>query len=88
MTVNVTCLQYPGHSLKGRLANLSAHGLSLILSNELPTGAAAKVEWGSANFVGEIIYCQPYLQEFLIGLRVDDPVYDATKPSQNETSAT
>jgi hypothetical protein len=88
MTVKVTCLQNPGHCQKGRLANLSAHGLSLILSDGLPTGAAAKVEWGSANFVGEIIYCQPYLQEFLLGLRVDDPVYDATKSSQNETSAT
>jgi hypothetical protein len=88
MTVKVTCLQTPDRSQKGRLANLSAHGLSLILSSELPTGTVAKVEWGSTNFVGEIIYCQPYLQEFLLGLRVNDPVYDATKSSQKETSAT
>ena len=88
MTVKVTCLQYPGHSHRGRLVNLSAHGLSLILGNELPTGAAAKVEWGSACFVGEIVYCQPYRQEFLLGLSVDDPVYDATTSSRDETSAT
>lgn len=88
LTVKVTCLQYPAHSHKGRLANLSAHGLSLILGDQLPTGIAAKVEWGSADFVGEIVYCQPYGQEFLLGLSVDDPVYDATKSSQDETSTT
>lgn len=79
MTVTVTCLNPPGTSAKGRLANLSAHGLSLILRRELAAGSAVKVEWENADFVGELVYCQPYGDEFLAGVEVEDPVYDTAK---------
>jgi len=80
ITVQVTCLDYPGASIKGRLADLSAHGLSLILDRELAAGSAIRVEWGETALVGESVYCQPRGREFLIGLKVNDPVYDARKP--------
>jgi hypothetical protein len=88
ITAKVTCLNSPGPSIKGRLANLSAHGLSLILSRELPAGSAVRVEWGNTKFMGEVIYCLPYKDEFLVGLRVEDPVYDSGKASQSERNAT
>lgn len=88
ITAKVTCLNAPGPAIKGRLANLSAHGLSLIISCELPTGSAVSVEWGDTKFIGELIYCQPHKDEFLVGLRVEDPVYDSGKVTQSERNAT
>jgi hypothetical protein len=86
--VHVTCLTDPAPPLKGRLANLSAHGLSVILKSELPAGSLLKVEWGSTEFVGELVYCQPYGSEFLMGLNVENPVYDTKKTATTRKSAT
>jgi hypothetical protein len=79
LSVKVTCLNPQGTSTKGRLANLSAHGLSLILQRELAAGSSVKVEWDKADFVGELVYCQPYGDEFLAGLEVEAAVYDTAK---------
>jgi hypothetical protein len=75
----VTCPDLPGCASKARLADLSVHGLSLILNKELHVGSSVTVEWGSYAFVGESIYCEPRGREFLVGLRVDDPVYETAK---------
>jgi hypothetical protein len=83
LTVTVTCPELSGRSIKARLADLSVHGLSLILSRELPLGSRVKVEWGQTNFVGELVYCETYGREYLAGLKVDDPVYATLRnPSQ------
>ncbi len=79
LTVNVTCPELPGSIIKARLADLSVHGLSLILNEELNVGSLLKVEWGNVTFLGELIYCQPHGQEFLVGLKVEDPVYETAK---------
>jgi len=84
MTVKVTCLNAPGPSIKGRLANLSAHGLSIILSRTLPEGAAVRVEWGETSFMGELVYCNPHGNEFIAGLKVEEPVYDSGRVAQTE----
>jgi hypothetical protein len=53
------------------------------MGRELPLGSRVKVEWGKTTFLGELIYCETYGQEYLIGLKVDDPVYATTRnPSQ------
>ena len=65
------------------MADLSAHGLSLILNNEVQVGSSVKVRWGEFTFVGESIYCQPQGREFLVGLKVEDPVYDTAKKHAN-----
>jgi len=78
LTVNVTCPDIPG-SAKARLANLSVHGLSLILGRKMHIGSLAKVEWGSVTFMGEVVYCQPHGKEILVGLKVEDPVYETAK---------
>jgi hypothetical protein len=78
MIAKVTCLEDPGTSMDGRLANLSAHGLSLIIPGELPAGASVKVQWGNTDFVGQLLYCEPYGNEYRAGLQVDDPIYDST----------
>jgi hypothetical protein len=76
LTVNVAPTDRPGQNAKARLADLSVHGLSLILKEKLPVGSSIKVQWGSAVFVGEIIYCRAHGREFLAGLKVEDSVYE------------
>jgi len=56
------------------------------LSRELPTGCAVKVEWGSSEFVGELIYCLPHGNEFLAGLNVETPVYDTKRSTTSSKS--
>jgi hypothetical protein len=85
ISVKVTLLNNPDLWMKGRLASLSAHGLSVILGCELPAGAAVRVEWGSTAFVGELIYCQAHGQEYLAGLKVEEPVYDAQAPQSGKS---
>ncbi len=79
MTVTVSSPDFLRGSCKARLADLSVHGLSLILKEKLPAASLIKVEWGTATFVGELIYCQPHGNEFLAGLKVDDPVYETAR---------
>ena len=79
LTANVTCNDLSDSSAKARLANISVHGLSLILNKKLSVGSLAKVEWGSVTFVGEVVYCKPHGKEVIVGLKVDDPVYETAK---------
>jgi hypothetical protein len=79
LTVQITCLDLPDYTSKARLADLSVHGLGLILNEALHVGATVKVEWGNLTFIGESIYCNPHGKEFLVGLRVEDPVYETAK---------
>ncbi len=83
LTVNVTSADLPGAS-KARLANLSVHGLSLILGKKMQVGSLAKVEWGTVTFMGEVVYCQPHGKEVLVGLKVEDPVYETAKKYANQ----
>jgi hypothetical protein len=84
MIATITGIDEPGLSMKGRLANLSAHGLSLILPDELPSGITVKVEWGNSQVQGRLVYCQPYGDEYRAGLQVEDPIYDATLARKDE----
>jgi len=77
MSVTSTPLDRSGGAIKGRLKDLSAHGLSVITSAELPPGSMVRVEWHSNVFNGRSIYCDQHGQEFLIGIDVDGRVYDA-----------
>jgi len=79
LTVKVNCSDLPGGSCKARLADLSVHGLSLILQEKLPVASQVEVEWGSVTFLGELIYCQSYGQEFLVGLKVEESVYETAR---------
>ena len=79
LTVNVSCSDLQNGRCKARLADLSVHGLSLILKEKLPSATQVRVEWGTVTFMGELVYCQPHGQEFLIGLKVEDPVYETAR---------
>ncbi len=79
--VKVTCLTPPLPPVKGRLANLSAYGLSVIVGKELPHASSIKVEWGGCQFIGELVYCNPHGKEFLAGLNVETPIYETKKPA-------
>ncbi len=79
LSVMVTCLENGGDTFKARMADLSVHGLSLILHKELHVGSRIRVEWGKLNFTGETIYCENYGKEFLAGLKVEDSVYETAR---------
>jgi hypothetical protein len=79
LTVLVTCVENPGGSIKARMADLSVHGLSLILNKKLHVGSLVHVEWGCLTFMGETIYCETYGDEFVAGLKVEDSVYETAR---------
>jgi hypothetical protein len=79
LTVTVTSIEIPGGSAKARMADLSVHGLSLIVKKKLHVGSLVKVEWGCLAFTGETIYCESRGKEFLAGLKVEDSVYETAK---------
>ena len=86
LTVNLRCSDLPNGKCKARLADLSVHGLSLILDQELPSASLVQVEWGAVTFVGELVYCQPRGKEFLVGLKVEDSVYETARRHVSQTS--
>jgi hypothetical protein len=86
IAVKVTCQPPPETAIKGRLANLSAHGLSVIVGCELPTGSSVKVEWGDSEFVGELVYCRSHGKEYLAGIAVETPVYETKNPTSSNKS--
>jgi hypothetical protein len=79
LTVTIYCTELTLSESKARLADLSVHGLSLIIKEKLPVGAVVQVEWGTAKFEGELVYCQSHGREFLAGLKVEDPVYETAR---------
>ena len=87
MIATVTGVNEPDVSIKGRLANLSAHGVSLILPDELPSGIAVNVEWGESRVRGRLVYCQLYGNEYRAGVQVEDPIYDATLARKQDKGA-
>ena len=84
MIATITGIDDPHISMKGRLANLSAHGLSLIIPRELPSGISVLVEWAESHVRGRLVYCQPYRNEYRAGLQVDDPIYDTPHARNDE----
>ncbi|MBN2242111.1 MAG: PilZ domain-containing protein [Acidobacteria bacterium] len=78
MIATITGIDDPDVSMKGRLQNLSAHGISLIVPGELPTGIAVRVQWGTSGVRGTLVYCRPFGDEYQAGLEVEDPIYEAT----------
>ena len=79
ITVRVSCQELQSGICKARLADLSVHGLSIILKEKLPDASVVNVEWGTVKFMGEIVYCRPHGQEYLVGLKVEDSVYETAR---------
>jgi hypothetical protein len=86
MIAQITCLDESGISVEGRLANLSAHGISLILPRALSTGITVRVRWRATDFVGQLLYCEPHGNEYRVGLQVEDPIYESTPERKGEKS--
>ncbi len=80
----ISCSDLRTGSCKARISDLSVHGLSLILKEKVPVSAMVRVEWVTATFVGEVVYCQPHGKEFLVGLKVEDSVYETARKYANQ----
>ncbi len=61
----------PGIPLTGRALNLSGRGLSLILQQPLPVGAAVRIDQRDRLLLGEIAYCAAEAGTFRLGVQVD-----------------
>jgi hypothetical protein len=86
LSVNVTPLGRPGAASKGRLKNLSAQGVAVIMKTNLPLHSRALLGWGGSTFEGRVVYCQPWEVEFLIGFRIDGHVYDGRERTTQKAS--
>jgi hypothetical protein len=74
--VVVTNLGVQGSSFPGKITNFSAHGIRLILSEELPIGAVIKVEWATTLLLGQIMYCESEGEVYSAGMELEEAVYD------------
>jgi len=70
--VRVTLLDRPEDSLAGKVRDLSARGMGLVLREKLPAGTLIRVEWSDTLLLGEVIYCQRQGEEFIAGIEVDE----------------
>jgi hypothetical protein len=84
LTVSVNCRELRSGKCKARLADLSVHGLSLILKEKLPEASVVSVEWGAVKFMGETVYCRSHGQEYLVGLKVEDSVYETARKQASQ----
>jgi len=84
MIATITGIDEPEISCQGRLANVSAHGLSLILRDSIPSGIAVKVQWGTSLVIGQLLYCELYKDEYRAGVKVQDPIYDSAHPLKKD----
>ncbi len=84
LTANISCSDLRTGSCKARISDLSVHGLSLILKEKIPIAAMVRVEWVTVPFVGEVVYCQEHGPEFLVGLKVEESVYETARKYANQ----
>jgi hypothetical protein len=74
--VHVTVLGECEAQLSGRITNYSANGMGLEIDAQVSIGAAVKVEWSNALFLGEVCHCRPVGEGFAIGLRLEHALYN------------
>ena len=60
----------------GRLVNLSARGVQVILNWELAVSSEVKIEWDGTLLLGAVVYCKPQGGEYSIGVALEHAVYD------------
>lgn len=52
--------------------NVSGHGLGLVSSEPIPTGAAVKIEFEDSIFLGEAMYCKPVEGGYFLGIELTE----------------
>jgi hypothetical protein len=89
--VNIPGVELP---IPGRVVNISASGLGLLLDREIPTQELAYVELEIGFAFGEIRHCSKTSSGYRVGLKLDeflsrdDEVLAARKRSEPESSPT
>jgi hypothetical protein len=56
--------------MMAQIADISGHGMALLLPSPVPPGSAIKIEFGDALVLGEISYCTPRDGGYRAGLVV------------------
>jgi hypothetical protein len=49
--------------------------MGLLIDREVPLGAAVKVEWSQTLLLGEVCYCRPEGEGFVVGLQLEHALY-------------
>jgi len=74
--VQVTVLGKDGAQLPARVKNFSGNGLGLVISRKVPLGTAIRIESDRTPLLGEVCYCRPYEDGYLIGAQLEQALYD------------
>src|SRR5690349_20637313 len=59
-----------------RARNLSGRALALDMPNPAPIGAALKIQVADTILLGEVSYCQPRGESYLVGVELDQALND------------
>jgi hypothetical protein len=54
------------------IKNISGHGLGLVTSEPVPSGAPVKIEFEDSIYLGEAIYCKPMEDGFFLGIKITE----------------
>ena len=61
-----------GPSLRGRLVNTSSKGLKVSVPRSIVQGSVVQVRFRDRIVVGQVKYCTPVEQEFIVGIRLKE----------------
>ena len=76
--MNVTCAELPG-SRSVRAWRIFRFTASASSCKRVSEGTLVRVDWGDVTFTGELMYCKPQAGDYVIGLKVEDPVYETAR---------
>lgn len=55
-----------------RVTDFSEHGIRLSVHERLPVRSLVRIEWRGALLLGEVTYCRPEEDEFVVGCDVEE----------------
>ena len=70
-TVDVAALGPDRRQMKGITLNMSGRGISIFVPTAFSPGDAVRIELEDALLLGEVCYCRPHNEGFIVGLEVD-----------------
>lgn len=77
-TVTLTELEGPAPPTIGRLANVSATGVAVVVGREYEAGTVLRLECGQTQLFGTVVHCTPAGREFSLGIELEDAVYSGS----------
>lgn len=67
----LTVLSGAGETCPAEMVNLSGRGMQILVGGPLPAGAPVRLDATDCMWLGEVCYCQPVQDGYVVGLRLD-----------------